>query len=112
MPAAPPPIPALQPWLRGYIAAQHRALDSVSLADVERLIAAVRAVGPAAWLATQMAQPRGERAWDWMQANGYAAIDQRAHASSVGQDQGGVGADRRQAGRHRRARLAGVETRA
>jgi D-sedoheptulose 7-phosphate isomerase len=44
MPTPVPAIPALQPWLRGYIEAQHRALDSVSLADVERLIAAVRAV--------------------------------------------------------------------
>jgi D-sedoheptulose 7-phosphate isomerase len=47
VPPATPPIPALQPWISGYIAAQHRALDSVNSVDVERLIAAVRAV----WLA-------------------------------------------------------------
>jgi len=31
-----------QPWIHGYIAAQHRALDSVPVAEIERLIHAVR----------------------------------------------------------------------
>jgi D-sedoheptulose 7-phosphate isomerase len=32
----------MQPWIHGYIAAQHRALDSVPVAEIERLIHAVR----------------------------------------------------------------------
>lgn len=36
----------MQTWLRDYVAAQHRALDSVSIAEIERLAQSVRA----AWL--------------------------------------------------------------
>lgn len=36
----------MQHWLRNYVAAQHRALDSVSFAEIERLAQSVRA----AWL--------------------------------------------------------------
>lgn len=41
-------------------------------------IAAVRGKGYAGWLDEQMAQPRGQRSWDWMQAHGYATVDDRA----------------------------------
>jgi uncharacterized protein (DUF1800 family) len=41
-------------------------------------VAALRARGAASWLDAQMAIPPGERAWDWMAANGYAEIDGRA----------------------------------
>lgn len=36
----------MQTWLRNYVAAQHRALDSVSIAEIERLAQSVRS----AWL--------------------------------------------------------------
>ena len=49
---------------------------AVGATDVD--IAAVRTQGYAAWLDAQMALPRGERAWDWMMARGYGAIDSRA----------------------------------
>ena len=32
----------MQPWIRGYVAAQHRALDSVPVEEIERLIHTVR----------------------------------------------------------------------
>lgn len=38
----------------------------------------MRAQGIEGWLDAQIALPLGERAWDWMDANGYAAIDSRA----------------------------------
>jgi uncharacterized protein (DUF1800 family) len=41
-------------------------------------IDAVRSQGAEAWLDAQMALPLGERAWDWMESAGYAAIDSRA----------------------------------
>jgi uncharacterized protein (DUF1800 family) len=55
-----------------------RFLQQATFGATDADIAAVKAQGAEAWLAAQMALPRGQRAWDWMQANGYAAIDERA----------------------------------
>lgn len=41
-------------------------------------VADVLAQGYGAWLDAQMAMASGQRAWDWMVANGFAAIDERA----------------------------------
>ena len=58
--------------------AASRFLQQASFGATEADIAAVKAQGTATWLTAQMALPRGQRSWDWMEANGYAAIDARA----------------------------------
>lgn len=55
-----------------------RFLQHATYGATDADIAAVREQGYAAWLDTQMALPRGQRAWDWMVSAGYAAIDERA----------------------------------
>jgi len=55
-----------------------RFLQQATFGATDADIAAIKAQGAAAWLDAQMALPRGQRSWDWMVANGYAAIDERA----------------------------------
>ena len=74
-PAPPAPTP---PAAVGTDAAASRFLQHATFGATDADIAAVRAQGAAIWLDTQMALPRGQRAWEWMDANGYTAIDGRA----------------------------------
>lgn len=55
-----------------------RFVLQAAIAAKDADIAAVKARGPAAWLAEQMALPMSERAWDWLTARGYARIDANA----------------------------------
>jgi uncharacterized protein (DUF1800 family) len=61
-----------------------RFLQQATFGATDADIAAVRAQGFAAWLTAQMGLPRGQRSWDWMAANGYADIDERALYDSGG----------------------------
>ncbi|MCK6424988.1 MAG: DUF1800 domain-containing protein [Burkholderiaceae bacterium] len=61
-----------------------RFLQQATFGATDADIAAVKAQGAAAWLDAQMSLPRGQRAWDWMQANGWANIDERALYDSGG----------------------------
>jgi uncharacterized protein (DUF1800 family) len=53
-----------------------RFLQHAQVASTEADIAAVKQAGAAAWLEAQMARPVAERAWDWLVAKGYTAIDE------------------------------------
>jgi uncharacterized protein (DUF1800 family) len=53
-----------------------RFLLHAQFAATDADIQAVRNQGRAAWLDAQLAAPMGERAWDWFEAKGYAAIDE------------------------------------
>ena len=53
-----------------------RFLLHAQIAATDADIQAVRNQGRAAWLDTQLATPMGERAWAWLEAKGYAAIDE------------------------------------
>jgi uncharacterized protein (DUF1800 family) len=64
--------------------AASRFVQHAAFGATDADIAAVKAQGAAAWLEAQMARPRGQRSWDWMEANGYAAIDERALYDSGG----------------------------
>jgi uncharacterized protein (DUF1800 family) len=55
-----------------------RFLLQAQIAASDEDIAAVRALGAAAWLDAQFALPPGELAWDWMMARGLGEIDARA----------------------------------
>ncbi|WP_326539750.1 DUF1800 domain-containing protein [Pseudorhodoferax sp.] len=81
-PAPPPPAPAppapAPPPAVSTDAAASRLLQQATFGATDADITAVKAQGAGAWLDAQMALPRGQRAWDWMEANGYAAIDARA----------------------------------
>jgi len=61
-----------------------RFLQHATFGTTDADLSAVKAQGVEAWLSGQMALPRGQRAWDWMVANGYAAIDGRALYNSGG----------------------------
>ena len=61
-----------------------RFLHHATFGATDADIAAVRQQGYAGWLDAQMAQPRGQRSWDWMQAHGYATVDDRALYDSGG----------------------------
>ena len=64
-----------------------RFLHHATFGATDADIAAVRQQGYAGWLDAQMAQPRGQRSWDWMQAHGYATVDD----VDVGEAPDGVG---------------------
>ncbi len=74
-PSPPPPAP---PPAVSTDALASRFLQQAGFGATEADIAAVKTQGTSAWLEAQMALPRGQRAWDWMQAHGYAQIDDRA----------------------------------
>lgn len=66
-----------------------RLLLHAQFAATDADIAAVRAQGAAAWLEGQFARPRGELAYDWMGAKGYATIDANAfYDNDIGLDYG------------------------
>lgn len=77
-PPAPPPAPTPPGALDAADMAAARFLQQATFGARDADITAVKAQGAAAWLQAQMTQPRGQRSWDWMAANGYAAIDSRA----------------------------------
>lgn len=85
-PAPPAPAPPASPSgvLDAADMAASRFLQQATFGATDTAIAAVKAQGAAAWLDAQMNLPRGQRAWDWMQANGYADIDERALYDSGG----------------------------
>jgi uncharacterized protein (DUF1800 family) len=71
------PAPAPGPFaLDPADTAAARFLQHAAIASTEADIAAVRAQGAAAWLEAQMALPVAEKAWDWLMARGYGAIDE------------------------------------
>lgn len=76
-PAPPPPAPPPPPAVSADAAAA-RFLQQAAFGATEADITAVKAQGTRAWLDAQMALARGQRAWNWMEANGYAAVDERA----------------------------------
>jgi len=73
-PVAPGP-PAPPPALSAADMAAARLLLHAQVAATDADIAAVKAMGAAAWLDTQLALPVGEKAYDWLVAKGYGAID-------------------------------------
>ena len=73
---SPPPTPASPYALDPADRAAARFLLHAQVAATEADIAAVKAQGAAAWLDAQMARPVAEKAWDWMMAKGYGAIDE------------------------------------
>jgi uncharacterized protein (DUF1800 family) len=78
-PTSPPRAPAPAPGGNGLDPddmAAARLLLHAQVAATEADIAAVRSLGPAAWLEAQMALPLGQTAWDWLVARGYTAIDE------------------------------------
>lgn len=77
-PSPPPPAPPPPTVLAAADMAAARFLLQAGFGATDAEIGAVKAQGASAWLDAQMATPRGQRAWDWMQANGYADIDERA----------------------------------
>jgi uncharacterized protein (DUF1800 family) len=78
-PGPTPPGPPVSPFaLDPADTAAARFLLHAQVGATDADIAAVRAQGAEAWLDAQMALPLGERAWDWMEAAGFAAIDTRA----------------------------------
>jgi len=84
-PAGPPPAPTPSVFaLDAADKAASRFLQHATVGATDADIAAVRSQGADAWLAAQMALPRGERAWDWMIARGYGDIDSRALYDSGG----------------------------
>jgi len=54
-----------------------RFLQQATLGATDADISAVKNVGLQDWLESQMTLARSQRSWDWMQANGYAAVDER-----------------------------------
>lgn len=56
-----------------------RFLQHAQFSSTDAEIAAVRQTGASAWLAQQMAAPPSQSAWDWLTAQGYAAIDSNNH---------------------------------
>lgn len=81
--SGPPPPPPPSASTTTDVAAS-RFLQQATFGATDADIAAVMAQGPASWLDAQMQVPRGQRSWDWSQANGYAAIDSRALYDSGG----------------------------
>jgi uncharacterized protein (DUF1800 family) len=64
-----------------------RLLLHAQVAATEADIAAVKAQGAAAWLDAQMALPITEKAYDWLVAKGYSAIDANAfYDNDIGVD--------------------------
>jgi len=72
-PPAPPPGPYS---LDAADVAAARFVQHAAIASTEADIAAVKTQGAAAWLEAQMAMPVAEKAWEWMIAKGYGAIDE------------------------------------
>lgn len=52
-----------------------RFLQQAQFSSSEAEIAQVRQLGPAAWIEQQVARSSGTMGWDWLNAQGYAAID-------------------------------------
>lgn len=83
-PPGPPPSPPPGPAPVGPNAfvldaadmAAARFIQHAQIASTPADIAAVRSVGPAAWLEQQFAMPVAEKAWDWLAAKGYTAVDE------------------------------------
>ncbi len=77
--APPPPSPSPPPLSNGLDPADMaaaRLLLHAQVATTEAEIAAVRRQGAAAWLDAELARPPGDKAWDWLVARGYTAIDE------------------------------------
>lgn len=53
-----------------------RLLLQAQVAATDADIADVKRLGAEAWLDAQMAMPVSQKAWDWLQSKGYAAIDE------------------------------------
>lgn len=76
-PAPAPPAPPPGPYsLEAADMAAARFVQHAAIASTEADIAAVKTQGAAAWLEAQMALPVAEKAWDWLTAKGYGAIDE------------------------------------
>jgi len=74
-PTSPPGPPTPYDLPAADIAAA-RFIQHAAVASNEADIAAVKARGAAAWLDEQFALPVADKAWDWLMAKGYGAIDE------------------------------------
>jgi uncharacterized protein (DUF1800 family) len=75
-PTPAPPAPAPGPYsLDAADMAAARFLQHATVASTDADIAAVKAQGAAAWLEAQLSAPVAQKAWDWLVAKGYSAID-------------------------------------
>jgi len=62
-----------------------RFLQQAQFASTPEQIAAVRSTSYAGWLQQQFAQAQGQKAWDWLDAQGYGAVDSNAYYNSSAQ---------------------------